>query len=411
MLAALATTMGFTSCDEAKDDHPVLTPNDGVVVENFLNTPEMSNMAVEFTEDNKTDYLHMTCSQPSYGYAAMVCYQVEVSLSPDFSTAVIEGLPVTATLSTPFYDCSEINPSYGELATAMSDLLGITNEKELPTGYYDIYARLIANIQTANNDNYPNTTYHSNIVKLTRANCTYLAIVIPGLQTGIYLRGGMNNWGDEIKDSEGNVTTTKEELLAPWEFLTTDVANVYEIASCSIDKDTEFKVADATWGTINCGLGSDPFEVGKPYTLNGGDNPGNLVMPQNFSGRVQLTKAGDTYTVLFEADEPDEPGNPSGIYLRGDMNGWDTSAQFLTTDFKNNWLIQGVSIADGQGFKIADADWGTINLGLEPGSTVEAGKTYNLVSGGDNITMSGAFNGDIKLKLQGGVYKMTLVAL
>lgn len=411
MLAALATTMAFTSCDESKDDHPVLKPNDGVIVENFLNTPEMSNMTVDFTEENKTDYLHMTCSQPSYGYAAMVSYQVELSLSPDFSTPVIEGLPVSVKIDTPFFECAQINPTYGDLAMAMSNLLGIRNDKEIPTGYYDIYARLVANVQTAANQDYPNTTYVSNIVKLTRANCTYLAIIIPNQPTGIYLRGGMNNWGDEY--TVGDKTYTKEELLAPWEFLTTDVANVYEIASCAIDKDVEFKVADAAWAAVNCGLGDQTFAIGEPYELNGGDNPGNLVMPANFSGRVQLTKKGNSYTILFEPDEPDTPGNPSGIYLKGDMNGWaDTDAgQFLTTDFKNNWLVQGVTIAKGQGFKIANTDWSTINLGLNDGETFEIGKTVKLVQGGGNMICPEDFAGDIKLKLQGGVYQMTLIAL
>lgn len=395
LFAALATTMGFTSCDESKDDHPTLVPNDGVIVENFLNTPEMTNMTVDLNEDNTSNTLHMTCSQPSYGYAAMVRYDVEVSLSPDFTTPIADGLPASTTLSTAFFDCSEVNPTYGELATAMSDLLGITNDKELPTPYYDIYVRLNANIQNSAGTLVENTNYQSNIVKLTRARVTYLAIIIPGQSTGIYLRGGMNEWGSP----------------AEYEFLTTDVAGVSAIESVTIDKDVEFKVADANWAAINLGLGSAEFKVGEPYELNGGDNPGNIVMPQNFTGRVQLTNKGGVYTILFEPAEPDEPGNPSGIYLRGDMNGWGESDEFLTTDFKNNWLIQGVSIADGQGFKIADADWSAINLGLEAGSTVEAGHTYNLVAGGDNMTMSGAFNGDIKLQLQGGVYKMTLVAL
>lgn len=395
LFAALATTMGFTSCDESKDDHPTLVPNDGVIVENFLNTPEMTNMTVDLNEDNTSNTLHMTCSQPSYGYAAMVRYDVEVSLSPDFTTPIADGLPASTTLSTAFFDCSEVNPTYGELATAMSDLLGITNDKELPTPYYDIYVRLNANIQNSAGTLVENTNYQSNIVKLTRARVTYLAIIIPGQPTGIYLRGGMNEWGSP----------------AEYEFLTTDEAGVSAIESVTIDKDVEFKVADANWAAINLGLGAAEFKVGEPYELNGGDNPGNLVMPQNFTGRVQLTNKGGVYTVLFEPAEPDTPGNPSGIFLRGDMNGWGETDQFLTTDFKNNWLIQGVSIADGQGFKVATSDWSTINLGLESGATVEAGHTYNLIQGGENMTMSGAFNGDIKLQLQGGVYKMTLVAL
>ena len=278
LFAALASTMAFTSCDESKDDHPVLEPNEGVIVENFLNNPEMSNMSVEFAADNQANTIHMTCSQPSYGYAATVRYNVEVSFDKDFATPVVPDAPVSATLNTAFYDCSEINPTYGELATAMCNLLDIKNDKEIPTGYRDLYARLVANIEVAGGaDLYPNTTYQSNVVKLTRANCTYLAIIVPGQPTGIFLRGAMNEWG----------------APAEWEFLTTDVANVSRIDYCEIPKGTEFKAADANWASINLGNSGAEFKVNEPYELLLDSNPANLVMPVDFAGSVTLTfKAG-----------------------------------------------------------------------------------------------------------------------
>lgn len=400
LFAALASTMAFTSCDESKDDHPTLIPNDGVIVENFLNTPEMSNMTVDLTAENAANKLHMTCSQPSYGYAATVRYNVEVSFSEDFTTPAVEGLPASRVLDTPFYDCSEVNPTYGELATAMCDLLGLKSEKEVPTGYRDIYVRLIANIEVAGGANVvPNTTYQSNVVKLTRANCKYLAIIVPGEPTGIYLRGGfVDGWN----------------AVPEWEFLTTDVAGVYAIESSGvIEAGTEFKVADANWATVNLGGNGTDIEFGKPYELNGGDNPPNLVMPKKFQGRVQLTVKGGTYTILFEAAEPETPDQPTGWYVRGDMNGWgaDAAWEFLTTDVKGVWLVQGVTIADGQGFKVADADWGSMNYGGAADVALEIGKAYALVSGGDNIVCPDNFTGDIELRLQGGAYKITLIEL
>ena len=394
----MASTMAFTSCDESKDDHPTLYPNDGVIVENFLNTPEMSNMSVEFTPDNAANVVHMTCSQPSYGYAATVRYNVEVSYSEDFTTPAVEGLPAYATLDTPFYDCSEVNPTYGELATAMCDLLGLKSEKEVPTGYRDLYARLVANVEIAGGANlYPNTTYMSNVVKLTRANCTYLAVIVPGEPTGIYLRGGMNDWG----------------APAEWEFLTTDVAGVYAIDDATIDEGVEFKVADANWAAINYGYNGTDIEFNKAYELAGPDNPGNLTMPQKFTGRIQLTVKAGTYTILFEAAEPETPGLQSGIYLKGDMNGWANEGawEFITTEVKNVWLVQGVTIGAGDGFKVADADWGPINLGGAAGEVLAIGKAFTLASGGENITCPEAFTGDVELKIQGGAYKLTLIAL
>lgn len=395
LFAALASTMAFTSCDESKDDHPVLEPNEGVIVENFLNTPEMSNMSVELSADNQANTIHMTCSQPSYGYAATVRYNVEVSFDKDFATPVVPDAPVSATLNTAFYDCSEINPTYGELATAMCNLLGIKNDKEIPTGYRDLYARLVANIEVAGGaDLYPNTTYQSNVVKLTRANCTYLAIIVPGQPTGIFLRGGMNEWG----------------APAEWEFLTTDVANVSRIDYCEIPEGTEFKAADGNWASINLGNSGAEFKVNEPYELLLDSNPGNLVMPVNFAGSVTLTFKAGKYTILFECDEPDTPDQPSGMYIRGDMNGWDTSNEFLTTNFKNNWIVKGITINAGETFKIADEGWSSLNLGSN-GEALEIGVPYVLQKDGGNIECPAYFSGDIKLQLKGGSYKITLVAL
>lgn len=395
LFAALASTMAFTSCDESKDDHPVLEPNEGVIVENFLNTPEMSNMSVELSADNQANTIHMTCSQPSYGYAATVRYNVEVSFDKDFATPVVPDAPVSATLNTAFYDCSEINPTYGELATAMCNLLGIKNDKEIPTGYRDLYARLVANIEVAGGaDLYPNTTYQSNVVKLTRANCTYLAIIVPGQPTGIFLRGGMNEWG----------------APAEWEFLTTDVANVSRIDYCEIPEGTEFKAADGDWASINLGNSGAEFKVNEPYELLLDSNPGNLVMPVNFAGSVTLTFKAGKYTILFECDEPDTPDQPSGMYIRGDMNGWDTSNEFLTTNFKNNWIVKGITINAGETFKIADEGWSSLNLGSN-GEALEIGVPYVLQKDGGNIECPAYFSGDIKLQLKGGSYKITLVAL
>ena len=162
-------------------------------------------------------------------------------------------------------------------------------------------------------------------------------------------------------------------------------------------------------GKGRCDNGTD-IEFGKPYELNGPDNPGNLKMPKAFTGRVQLTVAGGKYVLLLDAAEPETPGLPSGIYLRGDMNGWGTDVEFKTTEFKNIWIVENVTIAEGESFKVADATWGAINYGGadEP---FEFDKTYTLTLGGSNITCAEAFTGNVKLQLQGGAYKLTLITI
>lgn len=304
MAALIGMAIAFTACNESKDDHPVLNPVPDGAKETFLNTPEMTNTALTLTQQNADGYVHMTCSQPAaYGFAAPVRYTVEVSFDQDFATPAETGAPASVTLMTSFSDCAQINPVNSELAAAVCELSGIETEDELPTKPRQLYMRLIADMKTAgsfpNNDtgNYPNTTILSNVVSIKSVSCAYLAISVPDLPTGIYLRGSMNGWGSP----------------AEYEFLTTKTFGVYEIAGAittspsnpddksydhviSLTAGTEFKVADSSWGSINLGGDGAAFTVGTPFKLNGGSN---IKLTVDFYGSVTLTQKGDSYTLLF----------------------------------------------------------------------------------------------------------------
>ena len=397
MIAALGAFMGFTSCMNSADEHPILNPVKEGAVENFLNTPEMANMALQITESNKGGYVHMTCSQPkAYGFAAPIEYKVQVSLNEDFTTPKAEGCDPAILLETSFYDCAAINPSNKEIAEAMCKMLGVDSKDKVPTPYYTLYMRLIASVHKTDGKSVPNSTVISNVVSISEVSVGYLAIIVPGQGTGLYLRGGMNDWG----------------AVKEWEFLTTDKSGVYELLDVTIDEGIEFKVADQGWGPINLGKGDADLEIGKAYELNGGNNPGNLMMPKKFNGRVQLTQKGSTYTILFEAAEPDVPGQGTGVYIRGGMNDWGTDAayEFLTTEVKNNWVLANLTIAAGVEFKVADANWDKINLGLGE-SPIVIGEAYQLVPGGGNIALEVDFQGSAEFFLKGGAYFIKLKPL
>lgn len=396
MFASLATALAFTACQESKDDHPIINTHSGEVEAPFLNTPEMSNMAVQITDDNKAQALHMTCSQPDYGFSAQVQYQVEVSLNNFSGAPVVEGCPASVILDTSFSNCAEINPVLSEIAQAMCKMLNIESASDVPTPYYPLYLRLIANVKCVSGTPevlFPNTTYISNTVQMQGVSCGYLAIVIPGLPTGIYLRGAMNEWG----------------ALPEWEFLTTSESGIYEIADCSIDAGVQFKVADSSWSAPNCGSNGTNPKFNEPYELDNSSNSGNITMENNFSGRVQLTVKGGKYILLLEAAEPDTPGLPSGIYIRGDFNSWgaDAQSEFLTTEYKNNWRIDDITITAG-GFKVADANWGSVNLGVWDDSFV-IGQPVLVETGGGNIPLASDFTGSASLQVKGGKYYLTLM--
>ncbi len=412
MFAAFAAALGFTACNETWDDNPVLNFHEGDQVLNFLNEPEMQNMSVAITEENAGESFLLTCSQPKeYGYAASVAYTVEVSIYPEFKAPEGVSTPASVMLGTAYRDCSNINPSRREIAEALCKMLDIKEAAQIPTDYKTVYARLHANVVNENGNPVTTTVvkdgeevtlgtaYTSNTVILNKAvSCGYLAIVVPGLSTGYYLRGGMNGW---LNDAD-------EDTLKQYEFLTTTEANTYELEYTEIPLGNKFKFADKNWGDLNLGMGNGDPIFGKKYEL--GWNTDDIALPADFKGSITLNGSDKTWNVTFYPLESDTPGQPSGIYLRGDMNGWDTSKEFLTTDLKGIWECPNVTINPDQTFKVADATWSDIDLGAPADKeTVTPGAPFALDRGGKNIKVSASFTGNVTLRMKGNKYTLTLV--
>lgn len=285
ILVALMTVLAFSACNESKDDHPVLSPVKGSPTADFLNNPAGQNLLLLLTQDNKGGYVHMTCSQPEqYGTALSVRYEVEVALNPEF-TAASADVPASILLPTAFYDCAEINPVNDEIAAAMEELMGITSDEAdfWPTDPRPLYMRLSANVQTAGGEIVPDTHILSNVVKLDKVSVNYFARVIAGMPTGIFVRGDMNGWGAE----------------PAWEFLTTDKVNIYILEGVSIAQGTGFKIADSSWGNINCGAKGN-LEFNKKYSLENAGSSGNITMPEDFNGNITLYQSGDNFSMMLE---------------------------------------------------------------------------------------------------------------
>lgn len=270
--AVLVAALGFSSCTETWDDNPKLNTHEGVVEANFLNEPVLQNTAVNIGADDVNGSLHFTCSQPDFGYAAAAAYHMQVSLDK------VNFVELTQT----FFDCSQINPLNSEVAKAVSSLAGVVSEADLPVNVKPVYFRLRANIPELPES----TEFISNWVSMNDITISYLAIWLPGNPTGLYLRGGMNEWGSPDE----------------WEFKTAAEDYSYEITDVTISAGTEFKVADSSWGPINMGAGDQGSVVtpGVPYTLNAGDNPGNLSVTADFTGRVYLQLVQGTYILTLD---------------------------------------------------------------------------------------------------------------
>lgn len=422
LFVTLAAVAGLSSCSETWDDNPTLNFHEGDKELNFLNEPEMKDMSVQITEENASETFLLTCSQPKeYGYAASVAYTLDVSIYPDFTAPEGVSTPAFVELPTVYRRCDNINPSRREIAEALCKMLDVKDANDLPTPYTKMYARLHANVVNENgkavtttkmekNENGEDvevtlgTAYTSNIVVMCEnVSCAYLAIVVPGLPTGIYMRGGMNNWLNDAFDGGPDAG-----LLPNYEFLTTSEANTYELAYVEVDAGISFKFADKGWGEPNLGIGSAAVEYGIKTEL--GWNTGNITLPTAFKGSVTLSGKDKTWFATFFPLEPDTPGQPTGIYLRGDHNGWGEANEFLTTDAKGVMECPLVELKAGAAFKVADATWSDPNLGCGENAILTPGTSYNLTFGGGNIKIEEDFTGKAILRKKGNAYSLTLVA-
>lgn len=272
MFAVAVAALGLSSCAETWDDPVVLKTHEGVVTANFLNNPVMQTQPIMLTTENQNGNFHLTCSQPDFGYAAVAIYRVQCSLTEDFAKY--------EEISQDFYNCAQINPLNSDVAIILEKLAGVKTEADLPLKYQKLYMRLRAFV----GQDEANTQYLSNVVSFDKVSANYLAIWVAGVPVNIYLRGGMNDWGTP----------------AAFQFATGPEENTWVSAVIDIPANTEFKVADDSWGPLNMGSGDNPLVVpNEPYKLNGGDNPGNLHMEEDFHGVAHLSLEKGVYTLTM----------------------------------------------------------------------------------------------------------------
>ncbi|WP_337880171.1 hypothetical protein [Rheinheimera sp.] len=211
--------------------------------------------------------------------------------------------------------------------------------------------------------------------------------VIPGKPLGntpVFLRGSLNGWGapatDELQYDEASRTYSV----------------IYGLeASTSA---YQFKFASEDWSTVD--LGFSKFDISTdadalPLTEVGGNIA--VTIPKSTSYRFTLNYA-NAKPVLKVAELP--------IFVRGGMNGWGEVDQleFAATDAANtneagHVYQKTLSLgADNVFFKIATADWSTINLGAPTDDTfaVQEGQTVELNTSNGNLAFDPASAGDYK---------------
>lgn len=127
LLAGLALSIGFTSCEDAKEPQ-YHTPDQASFK---INTPAFQNTYLATTGDmeDKTTF-NLFCSQPDYGFSAVCEYGVQVSLTDKFIDATEAQEANYLTLANQNASQSAMTFRTYDLAVAMTELLGIHNPED-----------------------------------------------------------------------------------------------------------------------------------------------------------------------------------------------------------------------------------------------------------------------------------------
>ena len=182
--ACAAALVGFTSCEDDKD--PVYQQPTKFV----LNTPALQDQYLELTEDGTFE---LSCSQPDYGYAAVVNYSAEVSLTEDFANCkeiTSKGTGTTAKMTF----------SSADLALALCELHGFVDEST----FQDIDAEKVYFRAVARLAGVESSEIRSNVVSLNKVKL-YFAVPTPDY---IWVIGSASAFGGSAdgwtEPSEGN---------------------------------------------------------------------------------------------------------------------------------------------------------------------------------------------------------------
>lgn len=208
----------FTSCKDDRDDNPTFrTPTEFKV-----NTPAMTDQYIQLSEDNT---VHLTWSQPNYGYNAQATYSIQVGVVQDdgsikWSQKTIKdddgnviGSEDDFMIST--YTTCSANISAEGMAMEINQADGVKEiEQYVDKGFRKIAVRVKAALIESNTTEVPGSTIISEPVFFNHMR-SFGVIKKPAF---IYLIGNYASPWIEPKASNA-------EVLEDWKLVETEIGN------------------------------------------------------------------------------------------------------------------------------------------------------------------------------------------
>lgn len=208
----------FTSCKDDRDDNPTFrTPTEFKV-----NTPAMTDQYIQLSEDNT---VHLTWSQPNYGYNAQAAYSIQVGVVQDdgsikWSQKTIKdddgnviGYEDDFMIST--YTTCSANISAEGMAMEINQADGVKEiEQYVDKGFRKIAVRVKAALIESNTTEVPGSTIISEPVFFNHMR-SFGVIKKPAF---IYLIGNYASPWIEPKASNA-------EVLEDWKLVETEIGN------------------------------------------------------------------------------------------------------------------------------------------------------------------------------------------
>ncbi|MFS1437749.1 pullulanase-type alpha-1,6-glucosidase [Shewanella sp. 10N.286.48.A6] len=204
----------------------------------------------------------------------------------------------------------------------------------------------------------------------------------PFVGTSVYVRGGMNGWGE-----------TNELVYMG--------GSIYQAEILVSAANHEFKVASSDWSTVDYGSlddnGAVTLDTAKALAVAGTNMSLNFETEEMYTFTFNMSNRLEPMLTVNKT----EMFGTNTVYIRGGMNGWG-EVDALTYQGSSVYHVDIALEAGNHEFKIATADWSTVDFGAIAGEeTVLEGEMKSLASKGANMNFNAADAGTYRFTVTG----------